>query len=202
MTARSSKLRSGWYAAGILFILLALAVLPDLLQKRRFLYTASEVQPTESAVFPLDKTFPTIKASGAGPNVKLSELAAQHPGGLLVNFWATWCAPCIEELPSLEHLNRQLEAKKDPNLPRLITISVDEHVAEVLALQKTLPFQPSFWILHDPDAVFAESMGTSRFPETYWIGSDGKVRYKWLGPQDWVSDAVLRRLASPEPVLK
>ncbi len=201
MAVRSSKLHAWWYAAGLLVLILLLATLPNWLKKRRFLYTASEITPTENAVFPLDREFPTILAGGLGPKVKLADLA-RHPGGLIINFWATWCAPCIEELPSLEHLGRQLEARNDPNLPRLVTLSVDETVAEVIALQKTLSFKPSFPILYDPDAAFAESLGTSRFPETYWVGPDGKVRYKWLGPQDWLSDAVLRRLATSAPVLK
>lgn len=194
---RSPRFHNSWfYALGLLAFLGGLAVLPGLFKRTHFLYTASTIEAPVAKPVSLDTSFGTIRISGKPGSLSLKDLLAAHPGGLIVNFWATWCPPCLEELPSLELLHRQLREKNDPRLPWLVTISVDEKPAEVHGLLKTLAFQPSFDILHDPEGTFAEDLGTSRFPETYWIDAQGKVLHKWLGPQDWVSDSVLQRLVS------
>ncbi|MCB9253941.1 MAG: TlpA family protein disulfide reductase [Bdellovibrionaceae bacterium] len=114
---------------------------------------------------------------------------------LIINFWATWCAPCLDELPSLEQLNRRL---RNANVgPRFLTISVDETTAPIDQLFKTLEFRPSFLVLHDPDGDFARQLGTTRFPETYWIDRNGKILHRWIGPQDWLSKEVVDKLAEP-----
>ena len=195
---RKRKLRTWGYIGGLLSLFAFLALAPDLVRKTKITYTASELPTAQFERFDMNTAFPRVTAQGASETVSLAALAAGRPGGLLVNFWATWCPPCLEELPSLETLHRQLESKNDPKLPRLVTLSVDEAPADVLRLFKTLTFAPSFRVLFDRDATFSTKVGSTRFPETYWVGPDGEVRYKWLGPQNWLSDAVQRRLASPQ----
>jgi len=192
----SGRIRPWWYGLGLIGILVALAVLPSYFRKSHFLYTASESTPKEAMRFDLDRPFARLNRTALGEKTTLRKLMQDHPAGVLINFWATWCPPCLDELPSLEQLHRQLEAKKDPKLPALVTISVDERPREVWELYKTLSFQPTFDVLYDPEGEYAQSLGTNKFPDTFWVGTDGTVRYKWLGPQDWASDAVLRRLAS------
>ncbi len=186
--------QSSWpFAVGILALLVFLGFLPLVIAKTRFTYTPSDKATATRPKFDMDRAFPLLMKQGAP--VSLKELTQGHPGGVIVNFWATWCPPCIEELPSLEELDRQLKAKADPLLPKLVTVSVDAHAQEVAALYRTLPFRPGFLVLHDPDAAFAESLGSEKFPETYWIAPDGTVKYKWLGPQDWTAQSVLQVLA-------
>ncbi len=128
-----------------------------------------------------------------GTAVSLEELFADR-SEILVNFWATWCPPCLEELPGLEYLGRQLNAKENKNFPLLVTISVDEDAKEVSKLFKTLDFTPSLIVLHDPDGELSQSMGTTKFPETYLINKQGKVLRKWIGPQNWLSANVIQSL--------
>ena len=109
--------------------------------------------------------------------------------GYIIHFWATWCAPCVEELPSIELLHRQLEGTKAPH-PTLVTISVDERAEDVTKFLKTLGSETTFPILMDREASSAKALGTSRFPESYWIRPDGSVRHKWIGPQNWNSREV------------
>ena len=131
---RKRKLRTWGYIGGLLSLFAFLALAPDLVRKTKITYTASELPTAQFERFDMNTAFPRVTAQGASETVSLAALAAGRPGGLLVNFWATWCPPCLEELPSLETLHRQLESKNDPKLPRLVTLSVDEAPADVLRL--------------------------------------------------------------------
>jgi thiol-disulfide isomerase/thioredoxin len=170
---------------------------PSLLSRKHYKYTIAEgLTPRAMKDIDMSVKLLRITPGSKAERVSLGELAAKNPNGLIVNFWATWCAPCLEEIPALESLHRQLAQGKDLNLPTLITVSVDEKQKDVSSLYKTLAFQPTFEVLHDPDGTFAESLGTTRFPETYWLKPNGEVKFKWLGPQFWLSEGILRRLAS------
>jgi thiol-disulfide isomerase/thioredoxin len=127
-------------------------------------------------------------------NTTLNQLV-EGSDSLLINFWATWCPPCVEELPALEYLSRQLE-RMDVSSPRLVTISVDESRNDVLGLFDMMASKPTLIVLHDPERKLAEQFGTSKYPETYWIRKDGKIIRKWVGPQAWLSADVLRYLAT------
>lgn len=158
---------------------------------------------SDSLAFPLEQP---LKVLAAGPFSKLrpgqtvtfQELFNLNKGqlkSLLVNFWATWCDPCIEEIPSLNSLSSQLSSSGRDSLPQLITISVDEESVVVTKLLKTLNPPATFAVLHDPDGSFARQLGTNKFPETFWVNSQGKLIHKWIGPQDWLSQEILQQFA-------
>ncbi len=98
---------------------------------------------------------------------------------VLVHFWATWCPPCVEEIPTLERFSQQVLGSDIV----VLAISVDES-GELLKdfLNKN---KVHFPVLRDPDRAAAGSYGTLKFPETYVVGRDGVVRYKVIGPMDW-----------------
>jgi len=103
---------------------------------------------------------------------------------VMVHFWATWCPPCVEELPLLDRLYRTVVDKDF----QLLAVSVDEGGAPAVAafLKKnglTLP------VLLDPDRMIAGLYGTYKFPETYIVDRQGVVRYKVIGPRDWSDPA-------------
>jgi cytochrome c biogenesis protein CcmG, thiol:disulfide interchange protein DsbE len=108
------------------------------------------------------------------------------PGKVLVlNFWATWCAPCVEELPSLELFQREFANSG----VTVVGVSTDRNeVAYKKFLQR---FRVSFQTARDPEADIAATYGTYKFPETYIIGRDGKVLQKIIGPQNWMSPQVI-----------
>ena len=113
---------------------------------------------------------------------------------VLVNFWATWCPPCIEEAPSLQRFAEQV--RQDGAI--VIGLSVDQ---DADALAKFLArFQISFPIARDPDQVLAHRYGTFQFPETYILDRDGRVAEKIIGGIDWQDPRILeyvRALAHP-----
>ncbi len=131
-----------------------------------------------------------------GGSLSLADLPP-NPMGYVIHFWATWCPPCIEELPSIELLHRQFEATKIPH-PTLITISVDERAEDVSKFLKTLGGETTFPILLDIEASSAKTLGTTRFPESYWVRPDGSIRHKWIGPQNWNAREVISLLV-PKP---
>ncbi len=187
------------YGIGFLIVFfLILVFVPPLFKKRQF----SLGKPTATvspASLPVDRPFKLVYSRGSGLASEGSPTTLEKLFGdrdtLLINFWASWCSPCLEELPSLDFLARQLESLNDPKLPRLVTISVDETAAPIFQLFKTLPFTPRFPVLHDAKAEVAQQLGTTRFPETYLIDKTGKVLQLWVGPQDWLSAPVLERLS-------
>jgi thiol-disulfide isomerase/thioredoxin len=201
----TAKKRFGVQFASIFFVvgfLVLLAFLPKWTRRTQFQFDSVK-QPSagEKAVFPMDHAFVVVTGAGNLPaglkgrkQVTLGDLAVQSPGGLLVNFWATWCPPCLDELPALDYLNRQLHRQSREKLPLLVTISVDELGQDVTGLFETLDFSPTVLVLHDPNGYFSARMGTTRFPETYWVEPGGAVRYKWVGPQNWLSEEVLGTL--------
>lgn len=197
---RKKGLPPSWYGIGLIAAFMAVLVAgPRLFQKTH--YTMEGAAPDRPALtsFPTEVALPLLRAETgkARPDkaLDLKSLAKEHPGGLIVNFWATWCPPCVEELPSLEQLNRQLEARRDPRLPKLVTISVDETPGDVTSFFKTLDYTVSFLVLYDKEATFSRSVGTTKFPETYWIDASGKILHKWIGPQNWLAGDVLGRLS-------
>ncbi len=111
-----------------------------------------------------------------GRTVRLAEYRGKV---VLVHFWATWCPPCVEELPTLERFSRQVLGSDI----EVLAISVDESgesLKDFLNKNKV-----HFPVLRDPDRAAAGSYGTLKFPETYVVGRDGVVRYKVIGPMDW-----------------
>jgi len=111
-----------------------------------------------------------------GKPARLSELRGKI---VVVNFWATWCPPCIEELPSLKRLHARLQ----PLGGMVLGVSVDEDEG---AYNRFLTeHSVSFPTYRDPSRTIARAYGTEKYPETYIIGRDGKLLRKIVGPQDW-----------------
>jgi len=98
---------------------------------------------------------------------------------VVLNFWATWCPPCVEETPSLEKFAEQMRLQG----VAVMGVSVDQDGAalQTFAAEQHL----SFPILRDPDQSVANRYGTFQFPETYIVDQDGRVAEKLIGAVDW-----------------
>ena len=130
---------------------------------------------------PIDKPAEalTLPARGGG-QVALAQLKGK---AVLVNFWATWCPPCREEMPSLTRLAQSF----DPDTFEVVAVSVDDGWQPVEKfLGKTEPFRVAL----DEGALVSQHWGTSKFPESYLIDRDGRVRLKFVGPRDWMNPNV------------
>ncbi len=107
---------------------------------------------------------------------------------LVLNFWATWCPPCIEEMPSLDRLQQRFAASGVV----VLGVSVDR---DADAYRRFLErARISFLTARDPEARISARYGTFKYPETYLIDRRGRVREKIIGPADWTEAAMTERV--------
>ena len=107
---------------------------------------------------------------------------------VLLNFWATWCEPCLEELPSLLELHHD-----QPNLA-ILAVSIDEDpdaYSHFLVRRHV-----DLTTVRDPDQTAAKLYHSEAWPETYVIDRQGVIRRKFIGAQDWSSPEVREYLKS------
>jgi cytochrome c biogenesis protein CcmG, thiol:disulfide interchange protein DsbE len=112
-----------------------------------------------------------------GAEVSLGELRGDV---LVVNLWATWCAPCREEMPHLERLHREV----GPQGLQVIAVSIDGPRDERLIREFVEDYGLTFTILHDPDQRITRLFNTRGVPETFLIGRDGTLLHRWFGQID------------------
>jgi|SRR5690348_10491833 len=108
---------------------------------------------------------------------------------VLLNFWATWCPPCVEELPSLVSLQTQLKDKGVTVLA--VSLDVDEN-----AYNKFIhDHHVDLLSVRDPSRKSSDLYGTFKYPETYIIDRKGVVRRKFVGPVDWNAPEIVSYLS-------
>jgi cytochrome c biogenesis protein CcmG/thiol:disulfide interchange protein DsbE len=133
----------------------------------------------------LDIPAPDFTVSDGTSSIHLANYRGQV---VLVNFWASWCEPCLEELPSLLQLHHDmpsvaiLAVSIDTDPEAYSTFLVRHHVDLVTAL--------------DPTQSSARLFHTDMWPETYVIDRHGIIRRKFVGPQDWSSPEIRSFLKS------
>ncbi|MFN7923823.1 MAG: TlpA disulfide reductase family protein [Bryobacteraceae bacterium] len=109
---------------------------------------------------------------------------------LVLNFWATWCPPCIKETPLLEAFHRRV---KDRGVV-LFGVSVDKNKEKYQKFIKR--FGVSYATMNDPEQKINDMFGTYRYPETYVIDSKGTVILKKVGELDQETLEQIEKLAS------
>jgi len=111
----------------------------------------------------------------AGDSVHLADLRGQV---ILLNVWATWCAPCREEMPDLQELS---DRHIDRGL-RVIGVSVDSHNERENVRRFAEDFAIRFAIWHDPDDLVGGRFRVIGVPSTFLIGRDGTLLWRHMGP--------------------
>ena len=109
---------------------------------------------------------------------------------LILNFWATWCQPCVEEIPSLNEFQRKFASSGVVVLG--VSVDKDEKVYRDFLTRARV----SFLTARDPDHKINAEYGTLKFPETYIIDARGKVLRKIVSNADWMSDRMIKDVES------
>lgn len=130
---------------------------------------------------------PDFRAKILGKNAY--KTLADYKGEVVVlNIWATWCGPCIQEIPSLERLYQEY----GPKGLHLIAVSVDgspgyPYVSEDSIARFARNLGVTFEVLHDSTAKIEDAYQATGYPETFVIGTEGTIRKKWIGADNWTS---------------
>ncbi len=150
------------------------------------------------------KPLAPVQVGDTAPNLPLvgafggeGELKDYRGKTVILNFWATWCAPCIEEMPSLQML---YELYRGDDF-EIIAVSLDQEGKPVVQ-QFAETNELTFALTVDPEGLSEHVFRLTGLPETYIIDAEGIVRYKELGPRDWAdakSVAVLEEILGHGP---
>ncbi len=108
---------------------------------------------------------------------------------LVLNFWATWCPPCIQEIPSLNQFQRHFANTG----VKVVAISIDKNPQKYKTFLDH--FRVAFETARDPEAEVSSRYGTFQIPETYII-KDGRIMRKFPQGENWVSEDITRYVQS------
>ncbi|PYX69856.1 MAG: TlpA family protein disulfide reductase [Acidobacteria bacterium] len=125
---------------------------------------------------------PDFTVQDSDRKITLSELRGKV---VVLNFWATWCAPCVEELPSLVNLQQKMRNKGIT----VLAVSVDQD--ESLYRRFVQDHNVNLLTVRDANQKSNNLYGTFKFPETYIIDRNGVMRRKFIGPVDWATPEVV-----------
>lgn len=107
---------------------------------------------------------------------------------VLLNFWATWCPPCVREMPSMEKLHQQVNAENF----KVIAVNQMEDVDQVFAFTGQLDIYPSFEILFDKTSKVSQDYAVRGLPTTYLIDKQGNIRYRAVGGREFNHPEVIK----------
>ncbi len=111
----------------------------------------------------------------------------------LVNLWATWCAPCVKELPTLDALSRR------PGAPKVIAVSQD--IGDRSSIDAFLDGHgvTSLETWRDPKMALSSALGVQVMPTTIFYDSSGHELWRFIGDLDWTGDEAAKLLAERGP---
>lgn len=121
-------------------------------------------------------TAPDFTVQDSERHITLSQLRGQI---VVLNFWATWCPPCVDEMPSLVEMQQRL---KDRGVT-VLAVSVDVDQSAYYRFLKD--HKVDLLTVRDPDHKSSDLYGTFKYPETYIIDKNGTLRRKFIGAVDW-----------------
>ena len=172
-----SPVRRTWLRRATATLILAAAVVTFIAQERATEDAGRRLGILEGAASPaVGQVAPdfVLQEYGTGRLVRLSDFRGKT---VVLNFWATWCPPCIAEMPDLQALHASRQGAGD-----LVVIAVDVQeppavIGELVHLKGlTMP------VLSDRTGAVAKHYGLPGLPGTFFIDRDGTVRSKMLGP--------------------
>lgn len=118
------------------------------------------------------------------------DLARYRGKVVLVNFWATWCEPCRDEMPSIERLKERLAGQPF----EVLAVNVDEPESRVRSFLEKTPLK--FTVVLDPGKSVTKAWNARILPASYLVDRDGRVRYNAEGELDWNDARAIKTVES------
>lgn len=169
------------YPAAV-FVFVAVTVLLIMLSLK--LYKPSFEFPNQAAI---QDNLPALNFSFPGLDGKKVSLSDHKGKVVLVNIWATWCPPCVAEMPSMEKLYQKFKGQDF----EILAVSIDASGIEAVApFMKKLNL--TFPALIDPEGSIRAAYGVTGVPESFIVDKQGILVKKIIGPVDWASPKVFR----------
>jgi peroxiredoxin len=129
----------------------------------------------------IGKNAPEFTVQDSDRTVALNQFRGQV---VVLNFWATWCPPCVEEMPSLVEMQHRMKGKGVTVLA--VSIDVDENAYRSFLKQHGV----DLLTVRDPGQKVPVLYGTQMWPETYIIDRNGVMRRKFIGAVDWTDPEI------------
>ena len=141
-----------------------------------------------------------VWAGGAPPPLELQDLEGRphrlqdYRGKVvLINFWATWCEPCREEMPSMNKLRASLAGRPFA----VLAVNLAEPETRIRDFMRRVPMD--FPVLLDRDTSAAKAWKARVLPASYLVDPDGRIRYSVLGELDWTRERVRKTILELMP---
>lgn len=159
--------------AGFIAVIVAIVIFIVMGQKKSF-------EPVGAGSDVIDFTLPDL----SGKPVSLKDFRGKV---VFLNFWATWCKPCEEEMPSMQRLYESLKGQPF----EIVAVSIDSEDAS--AVKKYADkYGLTFTVLHDRKGKMKEAYKTTGVPETFIVDQNGVIAEKVWGPRDWSDPSSIR----------
>lgn len=148
--------------------------------------TATVDSDNDRTLVPIDRNeSPALRLPDARD--RIVDLKDHEGEVVLVNFWATWCRPCVKEIASLVRLTERFE--KTPF--RVLAVNIGEHQAHVAEFFDRLDIAPNFTVLFDTASEAAKAWQVYAVPSTYLLDKSHRVRYGYRGALKWDKSSVV-----------
>ena len=185
MKEEVQKIRRVNHQSIILILVLVIGIgVMILLQTNKSSFDIAGKQRFNKGAHAPDFTLPDL-------NGKMVSLADYRSQVVLLNIWATWCAPCVAEMPSMEKLHQELKDEKFV----ILAVSIDKSGADVVR-----PFMKkhklNFPALIDSAGTLNNLYRTTGVPESFIIDKQGRILEEIIGPRDWAAPGALKYFRS------
>jgi thiol-disulfide isomerase/thioredoxin len=168
-----------------------------MLERHELPLIANELKPQTQRINGIDIALKPFKGNNKPYAIQLQDAQGElfqknHYAGqvTLVNFWASWCPPCVEEIPSLNRLQKELANESF----ELISINYAEDKATINEFLKKVKVE--FPVLLDIDGQYSKNWKVTTYPSTFVINKDGEIQYGVNAAIEWDAPEVIKKLRS------